>query len=188
MATCDKDDTNMEEEGHPPSPSHDPVKTRTPPWVDGDVAAALLRAGLEAAVDVLGSAEVASICQEYLKPQDALATVRRVTVTRACVASVPGGGGRDDVFVPASVLPGNLVPEVGSRLRVSMVTTSTGRSAFLAISASEAEDDGWCVASSKRKRGGAPEGGDRRRSSVGEPPRRPHHHDRGERKATNRRR
>lgn len=138
----------------------------SPPWTEGELGAELLRASLSAAIDVLGSTETASICRTYLEPMRADATVCRVTVTGACLASAAPHG---NVFVPAAVVPDKLAT-VGARLRVSMVQTSTGRSAFLALSAEEAEDDGWHTAGGGRRSRQAPSGGNRREgkgSSVG---------------------
>jgi len=141
---CDKRDSN-------------PLLAPPPPWRDGDPASDLLRASLQVAIDVLGSTEARNVCRSYLDPVEADATVRRVTVTNACVATAPPHG---DVFVPAAVVAEELAV-VGTHLRLSMVQTRTGRSAFLALSAEEAEDEGWRVASSKRGRGS--------RTSLGAP-------------------
>ena len=118
----------------------------TPPWVDRDLAADLLRASLATTNDVLGTAETADVCREYLKPQEANVVVRRVTVTGACVATAPNG----DVFIPASLLVADKAPVAGSGFRVTMVSTSTGRSAYLALSATEEED--WQVACRRHKK------------------------------------
>jgi hypothetical protein len=158
-----------EEEAAAPAESSSP---EGPPWTEGELGAELLCASLSAAIDVLGSTETASVCRNYLEPMRADATVRRVTVTGACLASAAPHG---DVFVPAAVVPDELAT-VGARLRVSMVQTSTGRSAFLALSAEEAEDDGWHTAGGGRRKppsGWNRRGGGGKGSSGGAS--RPHH-------------
>lgn len=118
------------------------------PWTEGELAAELLRASINAAIDVLGSTETTQVCHSYLRPQKADATVRRVTVTGACVATLMPHG---DVFVPAAVIPETINAVVGTRLVLSMTQTSTGRSSFLAISAEEAEEDEWQTATRNKK-------------------------------------
>lgn len=112
-----------------------------------DFAESLLKASLQAAIDVLGSTATTEICRAYLTPVETLVTVRRVTVTGACVASSSQG----DVFLPAAVADGDqgaLV--VGARLNVSMIQTRTGRSAYLALTAEENKDEDWQTVPTKR--------------------------------------
>lgn len=113
-----------------------------------DIATHMLKASLAAAIDVLGSTEASSICKAYLKPVNTEVTIRRVTVTGACVASSHMFG---DVFIPSAVLSEEKVT-VGKKLQVSMVQTSTGRSAYLVTKAEEVEDDGWCSVVSKKQK------------------------------------
>jgi uncharacterized membrane protein YgcG len=157
MTSCE----DLEEEEAVPAESSSP---EAPPWTEGELGAELLIASLSAAIDVLGSTETTSICRDYLEPMRADATIRRVTVTGACLASAAPHG---DVFVPAAVVPDKLAT-VGARIQVSMVQTSTGRSAFLALSAEEAEDDGWHTAGRRSKQsGGNRRGGGGKGSSGG---------------------
>lgn len=117
------------------------------PWEDDDLAADLLRSSLQAAADVLGTAETHQVCSEYLALLDEEAIVRKVTITGACVASVHSHHNSGDVFVPAAVMPESHAV-AGRRILVTMIKTSTGRSAFLALKAEQVEDDdndddGW---------------------------------------------
>ena len=139
----------QEDEGSPSSSLRLPSAATRVPWEDGEPAGDLLRVSIQAAIDVLGSAEAANICRSYLEIIETPATVRRVTVTNACVASSSSLG---DVFIPAAVLVDEKVAVVGARLHVSMIQTSTGRSPYLALAAEEAQDDGWRTAASRRGR------------------------------------
>lgn len=122
----------------------------------GDVAGSLLRQALASAADVLGTAEAARMCRDYLALVTEDAIIQRVTVTGACVASVHSHVHQGDVFVPSAVISEELAV-VGARIKVSMHQTSTGRSAYMAVSAeAAAEDGGWLpvVASSSSRGGG----------------------------------
>ena len=112
-----------------------------------DFAETLLKASVQAAIDVLGSTATTEICRTYLAPVETLVTVRRVTVTGACVTSSSQG----DVFLPAAVVDdeqGALI--VGARLSVSMIQTRTGRSPYLALTAEKNNDEDWQTVPPKR--------------------------------------